>query len=92
VTARQTKAFSVVLTYHCTPGMRQRLGEHPDWKTKIEDDPLHLLEIIMSCVHDPVRAQCQLVTQADFITTLLTCKQGTYPNEESLLDWSKQFK
>ena len=90
--ANMTKAFSLILTDYCTAGMRQRLGEHPDWKTKIEDDPLYLLETIMSCMHDPVRAQYQLVTPTDFITTLLTCKQGTYPNEESLLDWSKRFK
>jgi len=65
--ANMTKAFSLILTDCCTTGMRQRLGKHPNWKTKIEDDPLYLLETILSCMHDPVQAQYQLVTRTDLL-------------------------
>jgi len=46
--ANITKAFSLILTNSCTTGMCQRLGKHPDWKTKIEDHPLYLLETLTS--------------------------------------------
>ena len=72
--------------------MRQRLGEHPEYNSKIMDDPLMLLETILSCMHEPVRSQYPLVSPVDFITQLLTCRQGSYPAEESLLDYSKRFK
>jgi len=52
--ANLTKAFSLILSDYCAPVMQTRIGEHPDWKTKIEDDPLYLLETLMSFVHDPV--------------------------------------
>ena len=90
--ANWRKAFALIMNVYCTSTMRQRLGEHPEYHTKIMDDPLMLLETIISCMHEPIRSQYPLVSPVDYITQLLTCKQGTYPAEESLLDYSKRFK
>ena len=90
--ANITKSYSMIMDDYCTPAMRSRIQEHPDFYTKIRDDPIVLLQTIMSSMHEAVRAQYPLVAPLEFIRMLLTCKQGTYPHEEALIDWSKRLK
>ena len=40
------KCFALIMSNYCTNTMRQRVEEHPDFETKIDDDPIALLEAI----------------------------------------------
>jgi len=41
--------------------MQSRIGEHPDFENKIENDPIALLDAIKMLMHDPVQAQYPMV-------------------------------
>jgi hypothetical protein len=69
--------------------MQARIEEHPDFSTKIEDDPIELLEALKTLMHDTVRAQYPLMSMTDALTRLVNIKQM---DTESLLDYVKRFK
>ena len=50
------KCYATIMSNYCTQTMRSRIEEHPDFVTKIEDDPIALLEAIKVLVHDTVCA------------------------------------
>ena len=52
-----TKAYALILSNYCNKVMQSRVKEHPDFDTKIENDPIVLLESIKVLMHDPIRAQ-----------------------------------
>jgi hypothetical protein len=37
--------------------MQNRIEEHPDYESKIQDDPIELLEKIKVLMHNPIRAK-----------------------------------
>ena len=43
---RMCRAFAMIRSQHCTKTMHTRVEEHPDYETKIDDDPIALLEAI----------------------------------------------
>ena len=47
-------AFAMIKSQHCTKTMQTRVEEHPDYESKIDDDPIALLEAIKTLMHDPV--------------------------------------
>ena len=51
-----TKAYGVIYNY-CNKTMQCRIEEHPEFETKIENDPVELLKAIKVLMHDPVRAR-----------------------------------
>ena len=69
--------------------MQSRIEEHPDFDSKIENDPIALLESIKTLMHDPVRAQYPLVSMTEALIRLVNVKQM---DNESLLDYVKRFK
>jgi len=83
------QAYALIVTNYCSKTMEQRVEAHPDFKTKIEDDPIALLEVIKTLMHDSIRAQYPFVSATDALSRLLTCRQ--YDNEQ-LLDYTKRFK
>jgi hypothetical protein len=85
------KAYALIFSRYCTKAMRQRIEEHPDFQSKIEDDPIALLETIKQSMHDPVRAQYPLVRMTDDLVRLLTIQQEPL-NGEDLGDYAKKFK
>jgi hypothetical protein len=42
----KSKAYSLILTKYCSSGMKTKVEEHPDFETKIRDDPIELLVAI----------------------------------------------
>ena len=44
------KAYSLIYTTYCTKIMQTRIEEHPDFETKIDNDPIALLEAIKTLV------------------------------------------
>ena len=83
------RAFAIICDKYCTKGMQQRIETHPDYATRIEDNPIVLLEEIQKLMHETVRAQYNMLTFIEAITALVTIKQK---DGEELLDFVKRFK
>ncbi len=56
-----TKAYALIFSNYCNKTMQSRIEEHPDFESKIENDPIALLDAIKILMHDPVRAQYPMV-------------------------------
>ena len=83
------RAFALIVDEYCTKGMQQRIETHPDYATRIEDNPIVLLEEIQKLMHETVRAQYNMLTFVEAIEAFVTIKQK---DDEELLDYSKRFK
>jgi hypothetical protein len=81
-------AYALIKETYCTKTMRDRVEAHPDFETKIKDDPVELLKAIRVLTHDTVRAQYPYVSLVDSVARLMTIKQ----HDDSLLDYAKRFK
>ena len=69
--------------------MQQRIEEHPDFDTTIEDDPIALLEAIKQLQHSPMRARHPMIPMVDAWTRFNNMKQ--YENED-LHGYATRFK
>ena len=83
------KAYSVIFGNFCTRIMQARIEEHPDFAAKIEDNPIALLEVIKTLMHDTVRAQYPMISMTDSLRRLVNIQQA---ESENLLDYVKRFK
>ncbi len=83
------KAYALIVTTYCTRSMQSRIEEHPEFTSKIEDDPIAVLEAIQTLMHDPVRAQYPMTSMTDALCRLVNVKQA---DSEDLLDYVKRFK
>ena len=83
------RAFAMIKSQHCTKTMQTRVEEHPDYESKIDDDPIALLEAIKTLMHDPAQAQYPFASMAAQLSRFLNLRQQP---DESLLDYTKRFK
>jgi hypothetical protein len=83
------KAYALIIGNYCTRPMQARVEEHPEFESKIENNPIELLEVIKTLMHDPVRAQYPMVSMSEALTRLVNVKQF---EGEQLLDYIKRFK
>jgi hypothetical protein len=83
------KAYALIYSTYCTKAMQSRIEEHPDFKTKLKNDPITVLEANKLLMHDTVRAQYPLVSMTDALGRLINVRQQ---DNESLLDYVKRFK
>ena len=51
-----SKAYALIFNNYCTKPMQARIEQHPKFETRIEDNPIELLETIKTLMHDTVRA------------------------------------
>jgi hypothetical protein len=51
------QVYALIFGSYCTKTMQQRIEEHPDFDTKIENNPVELLKAVQSLTNDPVRAR-----------------------------------
>jgi hypothetical protein len=75
----QPKAFSVIMQDFCTPDMTREIQTHPDFKSKIEDNPFELLKVVKTLMHNPTRARYPFLQLTDIALSFLLCRQ--YENE-----------
>ena len=87
--ANVSRMFTVIKVHFCTKAMVARLEEHPDYETKIEDNPFVMLETIKQLMHDPQRSQYYIIQPLNAMRRVLNNKQG--PNEP-LMDYIKRSK
>jgi hypothetical protein len=83
------KAFSLIMDEYVSPKMKTLIEEQADYKTRIEDDPIALLEVIKTLTHDPARAVFPLKSMNIALKRFMNTKQET---GESLADWGKRFQ
>ena len=83
------KAYSLIYSNYCTKTMQTRIEEHPEFATKIRNDPIALLAAIKESMHTPVRSQYPLVSMTDALTRVVNIRQY---EDEPLLDFVKRFK
>jgi hypothetical protein len=84
-----TKAYALIFGTYCNKTMQDRIEEHPEFETKIRDDPIELLEKIKVLMHDPIRAKYPFASLTEAISRMLNLKQN---ETEGLLDYVKRFK
>jgi hypothetical protein len=83
------QVYALIYSNYCTKTMQVRIEEHPDFTTKIRNDPVELLEAIKTLTHDPVRAHYPFASMHDALTSLVNLKQI---ENESTLDYAKRAK
>ena len=84
-----SKAYALIFNNYCTKPMQARIEEHPEFESRIEDNPIELLEMIKTLMHDTVRAIYLVASITEALARLINVKQQ---EGEYLLDYIKQFK
>ena len=69
--------------------MQAKIEEHPGFDSKIENNPIELLEAIKVLMQDSVRAVNPMIPLLDTMSRFVNIKQQ---ENEYLLDYMKQFK
>jgi hypothetical protein len=83
------KTYSLIYLQHCNKTIQDRIHAHPDFKTKIENDPIKLLKAIEILINDPVQARYPYASVTEAMTRFMTCRQL---ENEPLADYVKRFK
>jgi hypothetical protein len=83
------KRYSLIYLQHCNKTIQDRIHAHPDFKTKIKNDPIELLKAIMILINNPVRATYPYASATKAMTGFMTCRQL---ENEPLADYVKRFK
>ena len=81
------KAYSLIQSEYCNKTMQARIEHHPEYDSKIQDNPIELLEVIKSLMHNPVMAQYPKMHEA--VIRLINIRQY---EGEALLDYVRRFK
>jgi hypothetical protein len=81
-------AYATIMTDYCTKLMRDRIEEHPEFESKILNDPIELLLAIKVLIHAPKRAQYPLLDWVNTLKRFINLRQD--PNE-TLSDYYKRF-
>jgi hypothetical protein len=68
--------------------MQEGIKQHPDFASKIYNDPIELLKAIKILMHSPIRAQYPLIGWMDALNRFLNTKQE---HNESLSDYYARF-
>jgi hypothetical protein len=83
------KTYSLIYLQHCIKTIQDRIHAHPDFETKIKNDPIELLKAIEILINDPVWARYLYTSVTEAMTRSMTCRQL---ENEPLADYVKRFK
>jgi hypothetical protein len=83
------KTYSLIYLQHCNKTIQDRIDAHPDFETKIENDPIELLKAIKILINDPVQARYLYASVTEAMTRFMTCKQL---ENKPLANYVKRFK
>ena len=83
------RAYVLILSTYCNGTMQHCIKEHPDFESKIQNDPIELLKAIKIVMHDPIRVTYPYASLTEALMRTLHIKQL---EQESLLDYMKRFK
>ena len=77
LTQNLKKAYALIMTTYCTRIMQNRVEEHLDFHTKIEDNPIALLQAIKTLVYNTICGQYPFISMTDVLTRLLEPNRTT---------------
>jgi hypothetical protein len=83
------KTYSLIYLQHCNKTIQDRIHAHPDFKTKIKNDPIELLRAIEILINNLVRARNLYASVTEAMTRFMTCRQL---ENEPLANNVKRFK
>ena len=83
------QSYTFIFDTYCNKTIQDRIEQHPKYESKIQDDPIELLEVIKNLMHDPIRAQYPLASMHEAVIRLINIKQY---EGEALLEYVKRFK
>jgi hypothetical protein len=87
--ANLSKAYALLFSTYCNKTMKNRTEEHPNFETKIRDDPIKLLANIKVLMHDPKRAKYSFASLTEAMIRIMNIRQL---ENEGILDYVKRFK
>jgi hypothetical protein len=83
------KVYSIIYTDYCTEGMQRRIKEKVQQNQKILNDPLELMRVIETAVHQPARAVYAYSALIHSLKQGLNLKQQ---ENERLTEYHERFK
>ena len=83
------RAYALILSTYCNGTMQHHIEEHPEFDSKIQNDPIELLKAIKIVMHDSIRAKYPYASLTEALMRTLNIKQL---EQESLIDYIKRFK
>jgi hypothetical protein len=83
------KTYSLIYLQHCNKTIQDRIHAHPDFETKIENDPIKLLKAIEILIYNPAQARYPYTSVTEAMTRFMTCRQL---ENKPLADYVKRFK
>jgi hypothetical protein len=83
------KMYSLIYLQHCNKTIQDRIHAHPDFETKIKNDPIELLKAIEILKNDPVQARYPYASVTEGMTRFMTCRQL---ENKPLANYVKRFK
>jgi hypothetical protein len=83
------KKYCLIYLQHCYKTIQDRINAHPEFETKIKNDPIKLLKAIEILINNPVRARYPYASVTKAMTRFMTCRQV---ENKSLADYVKWFK
>jgi hypothetical protein len=69
------KAYGLIWDDYMTTTMQNRIEQHPEYASKIKNNPVELVLAIRSSMHETVRAQHSIITLFSALTKFFTYKQ-----------------
>jgi hypothetical protein len=83
------KMYSLIYLQHCNKTIQDRIHAHPDFETKIKNDPIKLLKTIEILINNLVRPRYPYASVTEAMTRFMTCRQL---ENKSLAGYVKRFK
>ena len=83
------KAYALIFSTYCSRVMQARIEAHPEYESKLRNDPIEVLQAIKSLMHESVRSQYPPATVTDALGRLINVKQW---ENEQVMDYVKRFK
>ena len=83
------RVYALIVKDYCSKAMQHRVEEHPDYESKIKNDPIELLKAIKILMHDPVRARYPFASLTDAFSQMYGVRQK---ENEGLLKYVETFK
>jgi hypothetical protein len=83
------KTYSLIYLQHCNKTIQDKIHAHPDFETKIKNDPIKLRKAIEILISNPVQARYWYASVTEAMTRFMTCRQL---ENRPLADYVKRFK
>jgi hypothetical protein len=83
------KAYGLIWDDYMTATMQNRIEQHPDYESKIKNNPVELMLAIRASMHESVRAQHTILTLFLALTKFFTYKQK---EDMTNVEYLKGFK